>query len=324
MSIQETKKTNIVCLINPLAANKRWKRRRRLRAELMKRLPGSCLDTPRNKEETVNMTKEVCSKAEMVVAVGGDGTIADVLLGLFEAKRQQQIVFGVIPFGSGNAFRKSLGLPRNPFKAIKYILSGDVLTIDLIQVEDRIAGFASVGSTAAVTGEKLRHSIPGLIGHLLAARKLIFYKRKKKILELKDGIDERGQKFDYLEVSSNFLDCIIGNTNYFGYSWLVAPEARLDDGYLDILLFEMPPLVYILLFPLIYFGRLQKRLRHFKAKEVAIKGQALDVQYNGEYLGAPDSVRIKILPGALKVMANRKKAARFLVNKEETSGSSQV
>ncbi|MGB9893715.1 MAG: diacylglycerol/lipid kinase family protein, partial [Candidatus Saccharicenans sp.] len=251
----------IVCLINPLAANKRWKRRRKLRAELIKRLPGSCLDTPRNKQETVAMAKEVCSGAELVVAVGGDGTVADVLQGLFESSSQNKTIFGVIPFGSGNAFRKSLGLPRNPFKAIKYLMGGDVLTIDLISVEDRIAAFASIGSTAAVTGEKLRHSIPGLIGHLLAARKLLFYKRQEKILELYEGLDDRGQKFDYLEISSNFLDCIIGNTNYFGYSWLVAPQARLDDGYLDIILFEMPPLVYILLFPLIYFGWLQKRLR---------------------------------------------------------------
>ncbi|HEK85359.1 MAG: diacylglycerol/lipid kinase family protein [Candidatus Saccharicenans sp.] len=308
---------NLVCLINPLAANERWKRRKRLREELIRRLPGSCLDTPRTKDETVEMTKSVCAQAEVVVAVGGDGTIADVLQGIFEAKRNDQIIFGVVPFGSGNAFRESLGLPRNPFKAIKYLSEGDLLTIDLIQVEDRIAGFASVGSTAAVTGEKLRHSIPGLIGHLLAARKLLFYKRQPKVLELYEGIDEKGGNFDYLQISSKFLDCIIGNTNYFGYSWLVAPQARLDDGYLDITLFEMPPLLYIILFPLIYFGLLQKKLRHFKAKEVVINGPNLDIQYNGEYLGARDSVRIKILPKALKVLGNRRKAARFLIQKED-------
>jgi diacylglycerol kinase (ATP) len=307
---------NIVCLINPLAANERWKRRKRLRAELIRQLPGSCLDTPRTKDETVEMTKSVCTQAEVIIAVGGDGTIADVLQGIFEAQKNEQITFGIVPFGSGNAFRESLGLPRNPFKAVKYLLNGDLLTIDLIQVEGRIAGFASIGSTAAVTGEKLSHSIPGLIGHLLAARKLIFYRRHTKILELYDGIDEKGQNFNYLQLTSNFLDCVIGKTNYFGYSWLVAPQARLDDGYLDVVLFEMPPIIYILLFPLIYFGLLQKKLRHFKAREVIIRGDNLDVQYNGEYFGAKHSVRIKILPQALKVIGRRKKAARFMVQKE--------
>ncbi|MCR4408814.1 MAG: diacylglycerol kinase family protein [Candidatus Saccharicenans sp.] len=304
----------IVCLINPLAANKRWKRRRKLRAELVKRLPGSCLDTPRTKEETVEMTRSICPSADLVVAVGGDGTIADVLQGIFESGRQDRVVFGVIPFGSGNAFRKSLGIPRNPFKAIKYILEGDIFDIDLIQIEDRVAAFASVGSTAAVTGEKLRHSIPGLFGHLLAARKLLFYRRKQNVLELRGAVDQEGRQYENLTVTSRFLDCVIGNSNYFGYSWLVAPQARLDDGYLDIILFEMPPLIYIFLFPLIYFGWVQRKLRHFKAREVIIKGEGLEVQYNGEYLGSLDSVRVKVLPAAIKVTGNLKKAARFLVN----------
>ncbi len=306
----------IVCLINPLAANRRWKRRSRLRAELVRKLPGSCLDTPKTKEETVEMARSICSSADLVVAVGGDGTIADVLQGIFESGRLDRVVFGVVPFGSGNAFRKSLGIPRNPFKAIRYILEGDIFSIDLIQIEDRVAAFASVGSTAAVTGEKLRHSIPGLIGHLLAARKLLFYRRKENILEMRGAIDQEGRQYENLTVTSRFLDCVIGNSNYFGYSWLVAPQARLDDGYLDIILFEMPPLIYILLFPLIYFGWVQRKLRHFKAREVVIKGQSLEVQYNGEYLGSLDSVRVRVLPTAIKVTGNRKKAARFLVNQK--------
>ena len=314
-SLKRKEEKNIICLINPLAANKRWKRRRKLRQQLISTLPGKCLDTPSTKDETVKLARELSAEADMIVAVGGDGTIADVLQGIFEARNNQHLVFGVIPFGSGNAFRISLGLPRNPFQALKFLLNGDPLNIDLIMVEDRVAGFASVGSTAAVTGEKLRHSIPGLIGHLLAARKLICYKRKEKTLKLYNGLDEKGQPFDYLEIKSRFLDCVVGNANYFGYRWLVAPDARLDDGYLDIVLFEMPPLFYILLFPLIYFGLLQKKLRHFKARELVLEGDELDVQYNGEYLGAQKSVRFKILPGALQVMGNRKKASRFLVNK---------
>ncbi|MCX8159434.1 MAG: diacylglycerol kinase family protein [Candidatus Saccharicenans sp.] len=314
--MENTSNRKIVCLINPLAANKRWKRRKRLRAELVKKLPGSCLDTPKTKEETVAMTRSICASADVVVAVGGDGTIADVLQGIFESGRQGQVVFGVIPFGSGNAFRKSLGIPRNPFKAIKYVLEGDIFNIDLIQIENRVAAFASVGSTAAVTGEKLRHSIPGLLGHLLAARKLLFYRRKENTLELREAVDPEGRQYENLTVTSRFLDCVIGNSNYFGYSWLVAPQARLDDGYIDIILFEMPPLIYIFLFPLIYFGWVQKKLRHFKAREVVIKGQDLEVQYNGEYLGSLDSVRIRVLPAALKVTGNRKKAERFLVSQE--------
>ncbi|NMC64551.1 MAG: hypothetical protein GYA53_00190, partial [Acidobacteria bacterium] len=110
-------------------------------------------------------------------------------------------------------------------------------------------------------------------------------------------------------------------SNYFGYSWLVAPEARLNDGYLDLVLFEMPPLLYILSFPLIYFGFLQKRLRHFKAKEITFKGPSLDLQYNGEYLDTFTTVKARVLPAGLKVMANRKKSKRFLVETEDLNSN---
>ena len=119
----------IVCIINPAAANRRWKRRRHLRAKLIESLPGKCLDAPGSKEETVAMARAACQEAELVVAVGGDGTIADVLEGIFESPRRPEVALGVIPFGSGNAFRKSIGLPRQPFKAIKHLLEGDVLTV---------------------------------------------------------------------------------------------------------------------------------------------------------------------------------------------------
>jgi len=307
----------IVCIINPAAANRRWTRRRHLRTKLIESLPGKCLDAPRSKEETVAMSKAACEEADLIVAVGGDGTIADVLQGIFQSPRRSEITFGIIPFGSGNAFRKSLGIPRQPFKAIKYLLEGDVLTVDLIQIEDRVAGFASVGSTAAVTGEKVKHSIPGLAGHLLAARRLLFYKREEKTIELRTGLDRQGNKFDRLELSSRFLDGVIGKFNYFGYSWLVAPEARLNDGYLDLVLFEIAPLLYILSFPLIYFGLLQKKLRHFKAKEIIIKGRELDVQYNGEYLTALNTVQARVLPASLKVIANGTRARRFLTESED-------
>ncbi|MCK7524046.1 MAG: hypothetical protein MZV64_43675 [Ignavibacteriales bacterium] len=66
---------------------------------------------------------------------------------------------------------------------------------------------------------------------------------------------------------------MVAKTNHFGYSWRVAPEAVIDDGYLDVTLFELRPIKYAFLFPLIYFGVYQRRLRHFKARSVVISGR---------------------------------------------------
>jgi diacylglycerol kinase family enzyme len=309
---EETKWGRVACLINPRAANSKWLRRKMLRAYLEKKLPGEIHDVCGDTRTTIEWAKKASSEAEVIVAMGGDGTIADTLQGIFEAGKAKDVLFGVIPFGSGNAFRKSFGIPKNPRRAIDRLAAGVPRTIDLLEVEGRLAAFASVGATARVTNEKLQHSVEGVWGHLLAGRRLYGSRADEKEIELYDGTDRHGP-FEHKTVRSKFLDCIVTKTNYFGYSWHIAPRARVDDGYLDITLFELGPIKYTLLFPLIYLGLYQKRQRHFKAKRVVIKGRDLPIQYNGEVLGYRDRIEFKVLPKAIKIIcpAGRRGKKRF-------------
>jgi diacylglycerol kinase (ATP) len=298
---EETKRTRVACLINPRAANSKWLRRKMLRAYLQKKLPGEIHDVFGDTRTTVERAKKACLESDVIVAMGGDGTIADALQGIFEAGKAKDVLFGVIPFGSGNAFRKSFGIPKNPRRAIDRLAAGIPRPIDLLEVEGRHAAFASVGATARVTGEKLRHSVEGVWGHVLAGRRLFDSGTGEKEIELYGGTDRHGA-FEHKTVRSKFFDCVVTKTNYFGYSWYVAPKARVDDGYLDVTLFELGPVKYTLLFPLIYLGLYQRRLRHFKAKRVVIKGRDLPIQYNGEFLGFRDSIEFRILPKAIKIL----------------------
>jgi diacylglycerol kinase (ATP) len=247
------------------------------------------------------------------VAMGGDGTIADTLQGIFEAGRDKEILFGVIPFGSGNAFRKSFGIPKNPCRAIDRLAGGIPRTIDLMDIEGRYAAFASVGATARVTGEKLQHDVEGIWGHALAARRLFGSRREEKEIELLDGRDRSGP-FERKMLYSRFFDCVVAKTNYFGYSWRIAPRARVDDGYLDVTLYELGPVKYILLFPLIYIGLYPGRRSHYKARKVVIKGKDMPIQYNGEFLGNRDRVEFRVLPKAIQIICppGRKGRKRFV------------
>ena len=98
------------------------------------------------------------------------------------------------------------------------------------------------------------------------------------------------------------FDAVIGKTNHFGYGWKIAPEAEIDDGYIDITFFEISSSKFLLYFPSIYFGTFQKTQKHFKARKVILKGKNLPVQYNGESMGTQDKVELNILPRALKVL----------------------
>jgi len=297
------------CLINPRAANSKWTRRRLLRTYLQRKLPGEIYDGLGDTRTTVEKAAIASRGADVIVAMGGDGTIADTLQGIFEAGRQGEVLFGVIPFGSGNAFRKAFDIPKNPLRAIDRLAEGIPLAIDLMEVEGRVAAFASIGATARVTGEKLRGRVHGLWGHVLAGRRLFDTPVDEKTLEFQEGHDESGP-FETRTVTSSFFDCLVTKTNYFGYSWRIAPEAVVDDGYLDVTLFEMRPVKYALFFPLIYFGLYQRRLRHFKAKRVVISGRDLPIQFNGEFLGDRDRIEFKVLPRAIRMVIPPTKRAR--------------
>lgn len=308
----EIKNLKTACLINPRAANSKWMRRKFLRAYLQKKLPGDVYDHLGDAKTAVEKATLACQSADIIVAMGGDGTIADTLQGIFDAGRQSEVLFGVIPFGSGNAFRKAFDIPKNPLLAIDRLSEGIPRPIDLMEVEGRVAAFSSIGATALVTGEKLRGKIGGIWGHVLAGRRLFDAPMDEKVLELYDGRDKSGP-FKKKIVHSKFFDCIVAKTNYFGYSWNIAPEAVVDDGYLDVTLFEMGPFKYSLLFPLIYFGFYQRRMRHFKARRVVINGRDLPMQFNGEFLGNRDRFEFRILPQAIRMVtpATRRAGKHF-------------
>ncbi len=308
----------VACLVNPRAANSKWLRRKFLRAYLQRKLPGEIYDGVGDMRTTIERATEACRDHGIIVAMGGDGTIADALQGIFDAGKQGEVLFGVIPFGSGNAFRKAFGIPKNPRRAIDCMSLGVPRPIDLMEVEGRVAAFASVGATARVTDEKLRHEVQGMWGHVLAARRLFRIPLAEAELELFDGHDDDGP-FEHKVVRSRFYDCIVAKTNFFGYSWNIAPRAVVDDGYLDVTLFELSPAKYVLLFPLIYFGLYQRRLRHFKAKRLIIRGRDLPVQFNGEVIGDRDTVEFRVLPRAIRMLCppTRRARKRFLAAEED-------
>lgn len=293
----------ISCIINPEAANKKWKRNILIRKYIQKHLPGKYFDTSQDKRTTIGTVKRLCLNNDIIVAAGGDGTIADVVQGIVESGRSKEVALGIIPLGSGNAFRLSLGIPLSIPKALKIIKEGRTKEIDLIDFGGKLATFGSVGATAQVLVEKLKHRIPGFFGHILAARIMLKLSRKDQQVEIMDGIDDSGQNFEHRSLHLKVFDAFIGKTSHFGYGWKMAPEARVDDGYIDITFFEISSYKFFLYFPSIYFGTFQKTQKHYKAKKIIIKGKNLPVQYNGELLGKKDILELKILPRALKIIS---------------------
>lgn len=293
----------IICIINPSAANKKWKRRKSLRKYLQDHFPGPIIDNQADKARTIQMTKQLCQDYDIIVAAGGDGTIADVIQGIIESPSPSEVTLGIIPLGSGNAFCRSLGIPLNIKKAIRYIREGETKLIDLLEIEGETrAAFSSIGASAKVTQEKEKKDIPGLWGHIYASKIIAKMPLKEQEIEMMDGMDGSGTPFDRLKVHLRALDCVVSKSKHFGYGWRAAPRAKLDDGYVDIVFFEMSGFKYMLLFPLIFFGILQRKQRHYKAKKILFSGKDLVMQYHGEIWGIKDQIEVKVLPKALRII----------------------
>jgi diacylglycerol kinase family enzyme len=291
------------CIVNPAAARNKWERRKKLREYIKKNLSSEFIESHMKKDDIIESARRKSRERKIIVAVGGDGTIAHIIQGIIDSGRGGKILLGILAFGSGNAFRKSLGIPKSAKRALRILLEGKPKEIDLIDIEGKMAGFASVGATALVSQKKLQHKIQGLLGHFLASRILVKLPRKKYKIELHEGLTDDGKHFEKKLLNLRLFECVVGKTNHFGYSWKAAPHARIDDGYLDITLFETGWLRYLINFPLNYLGFFQRTQKHFKAKKIIIRGEDLPVQYNGEFLGVKDKITFKVRPRALNIIS---------------------
>jgi len=225
--------------------------------------------------------------------------------GIFNAGRQKDVILGIIPFGSGNALSRSLQLSLSLKNAVRAIRYGTPRVVDVIDIGGRIASFVSVGATGLVTYRTSQSKVPGLVGHLLASRILFTHPRHPMQISLFDGRDDAGVSFERKDLDLKVFDVIINKTNHFGYSWLIAPKAKIDDGYLDVTVFDIRALTYVWYFPLIYLGIYQKLLKHYKVRRIEIHGGDLHAQYNGEAIEKRESFEMNVIHKALRVIGPR-------------------
>ena len=172
----------------------------------------------------------------MVVAVGGDGSIHDILCGL---ENLDTITFGVVPCGSGNDFARGMGILRGTMEAIRVVLHPAVFTnMDVGQLTDRpelrFGVSAGIGFDASICHEALRSPIKNVLntfhaGNLtysvLAVKQVALYQPGPMTVILDDSA-----RFDFRKV---FFAAIM-NQPYQGGGLKLSPAAEPSDGILDV------------------------------------------------------------------------------------------
>lgn len=237
MSTPET-----VVIVNPKsqggAVGRRWPE---IAESIARVLPFDDVQTKGPGDATLLARQALRGGASRVIALGGDGTINEVVSGFFDEAGQvlaPEATFGLLPYGTGGDFRRTMGVPRDLTEAAKVILAGHRRKLDVGRLTYRdaegrerlrmFANIASFGVSGVVdrlvneSGKKL-----GKLSFALAtARATWSYKNQRVELVFDEQASSR------LELTINTV--AVANGRFFGGGMKVAPEAEVDDGAFDV------------------------------------------------------------------------------------------
>ncbi|WP_405099601.1 diacylglycerol kinase [Oceanobacillus sp. FSL H7-0719] len=237
---------------------------------------------------------------DLVVAAGGDGTINEVIKGIAEQSYRPKL--GIIPAGTTNDFARALQIPRDIKKAVGIIANGKDMHLDIGKVNDNyfinIAGGGQLTELTYDVPIKLKTMLGQLAYYIKGIEMLPFLKPSHARIEYDDGV-----------IEEDIMLFLISNSNSVGGFEKLAPDAKLNDGYFDLLILKK-----INLAEFIHIASLALRGAHLnndniiyvKSKKVKVNpSEKMMLNLDGEYGG--------LLPGEF---INLKQHIEFLVPEE--------
>jgi YegS/Rv2252/BmrU family lipid kinase len=233
------------------------------------------------------------SEAFAVVAVGGDGSVNDIIKGLLGTNT----LLGIIPKGSGNGLARTLGIPLDLAKAIQTINRCMVEAIDIGFANGKVfASNAGVGFDALVCKKFSQSNRRGLMVYTwLITKHMWLYRNWTWSL----SID--GKKY---EETAFFIS--VANGRQFGYNFKIAEDASWTDGLLDVVIIRKFPKILgaVLGFRMLSGTLLKsKYVRRIRAKHIVINNPQLKwMQTDGDSVACSDTIEFKIQEKAQRVI----------------------
>ena len=233
-----------------------------------------------------------------IYSVGGDGTLNEVLNGMVNTNSH----LAIIPTGSGNDFIKSISR-KNEFNLENILIdtiSGTIKKTDVAIVNARyFINISSIGFDADVVRNAMKFKklpfIPSKLSYLFSIFLTVF-SHKNKDLEI---------ILDDNKINNKITLMALFNGKFYGGGMLVAPEAKLCDGYFDVCLVEDLSIFKILtLFPKLIKGKHGeiKEVSFFKSRKAIIKSEKeLNLNIDGELVQAKH-IEFEIKPNAINVV----------------------
>ena len=293
-----------VFLVNPASDNgatgKRWPELAHRAARLG--LTGETLFSERPGHLTELARAAVDGGATLVVAVGGDGTMNEVVNGI----AGRYVDFATIPLGTGMDFVRTYGIPTKFEDAVRVALTGTPRTIDAGRVSYRTWGgqdaerwYANVGSVG-MSGAVAQRA--NGMSKALGGKATFFYALTRVFFEWENT--DVTVRFDGEERHGKMHDVIVANGVWHGGGMKLAPDARSDDGAFDVVMIgDVGKVDFLTTAPKLYKG---KHVNHPKVEVVRTArvevdaAEHLPIELDGEQVGTTPAT-FEVVPGALRV-----------------------
>ena len=295
-----TEKKRIVFVVNPISGTQGKKA---ILKWIDERIDRSIYDYSIVRTEYAGHASQIAAdavkeQADMVVAIGGDGTINEVARSLVHT----DTALGIIPCGSGNGLARHLRIPMEPKAAIDIINRGERLCIDYGKINN-IPFFCTcgVGFDAFVSLKFADSGKRGLLTYLEnTLHESLTYQPETYEIE-----DEEGT----VKHKAFLIAC--GNASQYGNNAYITPQASLMDGLMDVTIMEPFTVLDV---PSLSFQLFNKtldqnsRVKTMRAKKIKIhRAQEGVLHFDGDPLMAGKELEVEIIPKGLHVIALEKK-----------------
>ena len=240
------------------------------------------------------LTEEAASKNfDIIVAVGGDGTINEVGTKVVE----HQKILGIIPLGSGNGLARFLKIPLDTKKAIQLINKCNVKVIDTAKLNGRsFFNMAGLGFDAHVSAVFAGNKSRGLKGYIeMGLKEMTSYQPQRYLLDIDGVIYHR----DAFVIS-------IANSSQYGNNVYISPKSSVNDGWLDVCIIKPFPLYKI---PILAFQMIRattdrsEMVEIIRGKQIKITRKEEDsIHIDGEPFVMGKEIDIAIRPSSLNII----------------------
>lgn len=244
----------------------------------------------------VELTKQAIeNQYDIIVAVGGDGTINEVATTMIGASQ----TFAIVPYGSGNGLARHLHLPLKPDKVITEVINKGVKSkIDTAAMNGvPYISIAGVGFDAIIADFFAQDPHRGIKTYVKLVTKEYMHFQPKKYHLILDGKEE-------IDCEPFFIS--FANSNQFGSNAVVSPTASLNDGLLDVCIFKKPNMLQV---PYVATRLLTKKIdrTHFvdihKAQKIQVIRENDEIaNIDGEAVMMPKDITVEINPLSLNIL----------------------